>query len=122
MFIGILIAASVVTCPAYLRADEQVANLPNEWRVVNPRLPKRLETAEILVGETNYNLAMHPRVDKNRNLNWPNTTENFWLKCYYRDSDVSIYRSVKGKHSCQFLRPRGGTADPGSMICTPLNT
>ena len=122
MIFEVFIAASIITCPAYLRADEQVANLPKEWNVVNPHLPKRLVSAEVLTGEISHNRAIHPRVDKDRNLSWPNTTENFWLKCYYRDSDVKIYRSVKGEHSCQFLTPRGGTGHPGSMICTPVNT
>ena len=122
MIVGILISASIVACPAYLRADEHVSTLPNGWQVTNPHLPKRLESAEILNGELSYNLAMHPSVDKDRNLKWPNTTEDFWLKCSYRDSDVTIYRSVKGEHSCEFLKSPGGTGKPASMICTPIKT
>ena len=122
VIVGILITASIVACPAYLRADEQVATLPGEWQVVNPHLPKRLEFAEILNGELIYNQAMHPRVDKDRNMRWRNTTEDFWLMCSYRDSDVKIYRRVEGEHSCEFLKRGSGPGNPSSMICTPIKT
>ena len=117
--VGIFIAASIVACPGYLRADEQVAPLPAGWQVVNPHLPKRLESAEILTGELIYNQAIHPRVDKDRNMRWLNTTDGFWLKCYYRESDVKIFRRVEGEHSCEFLKHAGGPGDTSSMICTP---